>query len=594
MARHIIYFIALVVIYSLTAIAEEPNAPLSDKPQWQRMLEGDDARNAAEFSEKIRAAQAADDYVEVVRLCEELLALGSRVQGADHWQVVNQKWALEGARKLAELSPDQRAAWRKSNEGASEALRLETQFQQAKAFPLREEHFRQCERVFGERHPFTVQSCGSLAGNLFRQGRYADARPLQQKALDLRLELLGENHPATSEAYSDLAVTDFNLGNYTAAQPLQQAALDISLRVHGEKHEWTARCYEALALILHRQGKYPEAQTLNQAALDMRLGLYGEQNLATALSFRNVAYSLESRGKHADAQPLYQKSLDVLRQLYGEKHAHATVSYRDLGSSLTFQGKYVEAEPVFRRCLELTLEQLGEARRETAEPVFEKGLGLCRESLGDDHPDTVASGLHAALNLQAQGRPKEALNLLTQAAAGFEASRLRVARRGLDRAVVGEKQSPYNAMAVIQAGLQASIAAWEAAESNLARGLQDEYASRRGSSLSANDENQRDALNEQLARTEPRILQLVSKQTLTDDEQHELSTLQYQRHNLERDLADLAVALARREIASLPSLTLVTGRPLSSSATRIELPEIQGGWPTHAFAPFHCRRKSDH
>jgi len=52
----------------------------------------------------------ADD--EAIRLGEQLLELRVKVQGADHWEVVIQKWELDKDKRIAALSANKRAAWR--------------------------------------------------------------------------------------------------------------------------------------------------------------------------------------------------------------------------------------------------------------------------------------------------------------------------------------------------------------------------------------------------------------------------------------------------------------------------------------------------
>ena len=44
-----------------------------------------------------------------------------------------------------------------------------------------------------------------MAGNLARQGKYAEAEPLYRKALAIRQKVLGENHPHTANSYNNLA-----------------------------------------------------------------------------------------------------------------------------------------------------------------------------------------------------------------------------------------------------------------------------------------------------------------------------------------------------------------------------------------------------
>ena len=79
------------------------------KPPWQRLLGGDDAKKAAGLQGRIEKMEAADQYAEAIERKEELLALRTRVQGADHWETANEKWALTALKKVAALPAEKRA-----------------------------------------------------------------------------------------------------------------------------------------------------------------------------------------------------------------------------------------------------------------------------------------------------------------------------------------------------------------------------------------------------------------------------------------------------------------------------------------------------
>jgi len=91
---HLVALLALFLVG--VARGDDPKPKSAPKPQWQRLLRGDDARKAADLGKRIAELEAADKYTEAIRLREELLALRTRVQGADHWQTVEGKWISWG------------------------------------------------------------------------------------------------------------------------------------------------------------------------------------------------------------------------------------------------------------------------------------------------------------------------------------------------------------------------------------------------------------------------------------------------------------------------------------------------------------------
>jgi hypothetical protein len=112
------------------------------KPPWQRLLTGDDAKKAARLQQRIGELKAADQYAEAVRVYEELLALRTKVQGAEHWETVSDRWSLMALKKVAPLPAEKRADWRQAARADAEAGSLVQKGQYAKALPLRQERLK--------------------------------------------------------------------------------------------------------------------------------------------------------------------------------------------------------------------------------------------------------------------------------------------------------------------------------------------------------------------------------------------------------------------------------------------------------------------
>ena len=72
-----------------------------------------------------------------------------------------------------------------------------------------------------------------------------------------------------------------------------------------------------------------------------------------------------------------------------------------------------------------------------------QALDLTRELFGENHPYTAQSYSDLAINRAAQRDRANAVVLLTRAVASYEAARLSVSSRGLERAIYGAKSSPY-------------------------------------------------------------------------------------------------------------------------------------------------------
>src|SRR5262245_26629432 len=115
--------LALTVLAALLTgtTAAEPEKQPVEKPPYQRLLQGDDAQQAAALEKRIGELREKDCYTEAVQAAEELLALRRRVQGADHHEAVIVQWAVAALREVAALPAEQRAAWREAEKGGREA-----------------------------------------------------------------------------------------------------------------------------------------------------------------------------------------------------------------------------------------------------------------------------------------------------------------------------------------------------------------------------------------------------------------------------------------------------------------------------------------
>jgi tetratricopeptide (TPR) repeat protein len=436
----------------------------------------------------------------------------------------------------------------------------------AEAQPLLQKALDLHREILGERHPTTAGSYSNVAYNLNDQGKYAEAQPLFQKALDLHLELLGEKHPSTANSYNNLAFILDVQGRRADAQPLYQKALDLRRDLFGEKHPKTAESFNNLGLNLIAQGKYATALPLLQKALDVNRQWFGDKHPHTARAYINLAGNLQEQRKYAEAHPLFQKALDLNRELLGEKHPHTAYSYSSLAGNMSAQRQYAEAQPLYQTALDLRRELLGEKHPDTAQsynnlagnlyargiysdaqPLFQKALDLRRELFGEQHPETAQGYMNLARNRYAQREYADTQMILKRAVHSYEASRLAGAQ-GLDRAAL--KMSDPRLLLVPLLANSDPQAAWSAAEMTLARGLLDEQSARKATSLTPAELADQVQWQSELAGAQSEILVLVANSQRTESENRQLEELIDKRNTIEQRLAELAVRLSQREVAS--------------------------------------------
>jgi CHAT domain-containing protein/Flp pilus assembly protein TadD len=422
MARRVFILLWPLVASATSIMADEHQPPLRDKPQWQRMLQGDDAVRAAKLQEQFDAALAGERYVEAARFGEEIVSLRARIQGDSHWETVAAKNMVEHLTKMAKATSEEREGWKRAYQGASRAAILEGKGQFVEALPLREEYHRWCKRTLGERSAFTADSYRALAYHFDIRGQYVQAQSLYQRALDLWMAALGPLHPTTAWGYNYAANNLNSQGKYRDAEPLYQKSLQIRVDAFGDKHPDVATGYNSVARNRAAQGKYAEACVFFQKALELRTELEGERSPNAANSYNGLAIALEGQGGFAAAQPLHEKALDIIRDSLGEQHPFTANCYKSLAVNLIEQGKYALALPLLQKALELRIQMFGEQHPDSAtscgdlgtalggvgryvdaELLHRKSLELYVRCLGDYHPYIAVAYANLAGSIDAQG-----------------------------------------------------------------------------------------------------------------------------------------------------------------------------------------------
>jgi CHAT domain-containing protein len=517
--------IAGVIVAGRVADPAEPETPVqpaADKPPWQRLLTGDDARQAAEWEQKIEELRQAGKYAEAREVARQVAALRRRVQGADHWQTADARREVEDLRVVERLSVAERGQLREATALLQRWYQLYAAGKFREALPLARQVAAVFRKVVGEEHPETAGRYTFLAINLDALGQYAEAEPLFRQALAIYRKVQGDEHPNTPTSYNNLANNLDGQGQHAEAEPLLRRALALRRRVQGEEHPETATCYNNLAANLYDQGKYAEAEVLARRTLALRRKLLGEGDPDTAQSYENVAATLNAQGKYAAADPFFRQALALCRKGQGEEHPATASCYNSLALNLHDQGQFAEAEPLARRA-----------------------LALRRRLLGEEHPVTAGSYHNVARCLYAQGRHAEAEAMWRAAAKSYEAARLRISFGGLERASFAAQHSPLPALAACLARAGKATEAWHSWEANLARGLFDDLAARLARPLSDQERQRQHELIGQLQFRDKQIAALIESGNQTDAHRQQLEKLAQQRDTALTALTRFEAELAR-------------------------------------------------
>jgi CHAT domain-containing protein/tetratricopeptide (TPR) repeat protein len=438
-----------------------------------------------------RGRELLEQYVKAIGLRKEILRLQEKRLGKGHWQTTDARRDLQDSRRLAGMSPEDRAALRQAQAEHGRVEQLHQQGRYREAVEVAVKVLAVLRKVLGEKHPDYATSLNNLAVLYQSTGERGKALPLYLEALDLRRQVLGEKHPAYARSLNDLAALYHAMGEHGKALPLYLEARQLFRQVLGERHPDYATSLNDLAMLYLAMGEHGKALPLSLEARRLRRQVLGEKHPHYAASLNNLARLYLAMGEHGKALPLYLEARDLQRQVQGERHPDYATSLHNLATlyqamgehgkalplllgarTLTRQvqgekhpayaaslhnlawlyhktGEHMKALPLFLEALRLTRAAVGERHPHYATslnnlaslyhdmgehgkalPLYLEPLDLRRQLLGEKHPDYATSLNNLAMLYQEMGEHGKALPLLRQALQRY-------------RKVLGEKHPDY-------------------------------------------------------------------------------------------------------------------------------------------------------
>jgi CHAT domain-containing protein/Tfp pilus assembly protein PilF len=555
----------LVLLLALATVAVHGE----EKPPWQRMLQGDDATKAAELEKQIvQRVMLEGRFAEAVQPAETLLALREGKQGKDHWQTVDARLVLELAKQMAKEPESAQKALAESWRQQRKAARFVDQGKYREAEPIRAEVLSQIRKILGEAHPEAARELNNLARVQWELGKLNEAEESQRQALEICLKTLPAAHPRIARSYDNLGVVQQGLGKLKEAEESHRKALEIRLKALPPREPDIAASYNNLGEVQRNLGKIKEAEESHRKALEIRLKALPPRPPALAASYGNLGNVQHDLGKLQEAEESHRKALEIRLKVLPPRHPDIAAGYNNLGIVEYHLGKLKDAEENQRKALEIDLKALPPGhpsiaadysnlgniqadlgKLKEAEESHRKALEIFLKVLPPGHPDTAGSYYNLGTVQYHLGKWKEAEKLLRSAGQAFELARIRVGPGSSERVHLGRSHSPYDLWSACLVRLEKPDEAWQAAETNRARGLLDDLAARQGESGSSLRE--RRSRLDQLDRL---ILPLILASELKTEEQARLKELRRERDELLDSMSREAAERSRGAVYPLASI----------------------------------------
>lgn len=200
------------------------------------------------------------------------------------------------------------------------ATTLQAMGQDHKAKELEVQMLESSKSMFGVEHHTTLNIMGNLGSTLNTLRQFHEAKELEEQVLESSKKVLGEEHPDTLAAMGNLAATLKELGHLEKARVLEMQALESSRRTLGKDHPETLTIMSDVSLTLLGLDQLQEAKELANQALESRKRVLGEGHIDTLRSMVRVALVWRSLNRKSDALHLMRDCLARRKQVLGPNH----------------------------------------------------------------------------------------------------------------------------------------------------------------------------------------------------------------------------------------------------------------------------------
>lgn len=244
--------------------------------------------------------------------------------------------------------------------GCAEAKLYESEGDYEEALSKRENLYRSCCKLSGEKTPLTLACLNNLSYAYFKSGDYKMGIELGEKVYALRCEVLGERHPNTLTSLNNLAVRYNKRGNYIKGIELGEKAYALRREVLGENHPHMITSLEGLSYVYGKIGDYEKALGFGIRLYVLCAEVYGEQHIMTIKSLENLVQNCCMCEAYEQALEFSLKLCVLSAKVLGAKHKDSIARLCNLSYVYGKLGHYTKAIEVCSRAFELSREVLGE------------------------------------------------------------------------------------------------------------------------------------------------------------------------------------------------------------------------------------------
>jgi len=171
-----------------------------------------------------------------------------------------------------------------------------------------------------------------LAMLLCHTGRFDEALPMLERELTFKKTQYGDEHPNTLETIGTLGAVHATMGNLDAAEPYLHAVYEGQLQVLGAEHPSTLLSMGNLGKLLQEVGKLDAAEAILEPALQLTIRATGPDSNDTLHRRRYLGGLRHAQGRYDEAHSLLTEAKAGLARIYGPDHRYVKETEGDLAA----------------------------------------------------------------------------------------------------------------------------------------------------------------------------------------------------------------------------------------------------------------------
>jgi len=189
------------------------------------------------------------------------------------------------------------------------------------------------EKVYGKKHPKSIDMNADYAFLLANFGKYTLALHKLNKALEYSLEIgkeKGKKYQLISKCYFGLANVHMKMKNILEANKILEKALEIDKKELGENHDRIAGAYINLGNNYSRLNNYKRALEYYSSAEKIYLTNPSTFKFLLGDTYINIGNTYSKKKEFHKALKYFKKAVPILKENFGEKNQNTAKAYSDI------------------------------------------------------------------------------------------------------------------------------------------------------------------------------------------------------------------------------------------------------------------------